>query len=316
MNQKYETPQKVLLRNTASFVDWSPGLYVRSSTNGLNGSSHIFAASPRSARSFTSYNNRLLARYGVPSAQSGRMFWTKKGTNTTKGEMSIIDGICQNRSEELRGKQRGLPVFARSHTDAWKTTQSLDVDNLRTPRTQRSMDSGGISAREMENWTLGPVRKEYMHLNDEHSFPFSIQHFCNCFENKNEHLPQLEAIPKSNIQTHSIPTNKATRIPPIRKRKGVSYVKKYKQKSDTNPDVIYEKTVMDIYLPNMDQDDASSVNTPVPTLKYTTRQNERPQSVDVSGKPIHPFQAQGVQPPAVPFNSPTVSRAQSPEPVD
>ena len=222
--------------HVASFVDWSPALTVATIQRDVT-----FLERKLSAVKVSSRDKALPLRYPVPCAQSGRMFWNQRQT-TTRGELSIIDGICRNRSDLHRDRQQRLNRQPSSHKFAWHYNADVTQqrrDALRS-RAERSTD--------MEEWQLGLVRKERLDMNDEHVMT-SLK-----FDDKQ----RQESAQNIAIYSHA----KRKKLGRKSRRVGGAIVARQVERSSDNPEVILRKTVLDVFLP------LTRTDTP-PRLTYT-----------------------------------------------
>ena len=270
--------------SVATFVDWSPGLYVHA----LSEQAVTSGALPG--------HHRPVSGYPMPCAQSGRMFWTNKKT-TTKGELSIIDGICRNRSDAHKSKQQALNAAPRSHKSAWNYEHDVT-----TRRRRKTSASNAPATRDMGAYELGPVRKEAMDLNDYHRVNSSL-----CHVNQAKNPGVREFMSKKHMTTSA-----------KQSKRGGIVVAKQLQRSSQNPDVLLEKTLLDVYLPAI-----SSDVTDAPSLRYTTHSNRTdPYAArydaaaaaandDVNAH-VTAAPAEYKLPPLAPNNSPRVSQLGSP----
>ena len=224
--------------HVASFVDWSPALTVATMQRDVT-----FLERNLKTLKVSQTKANLPLRYPVPCAQSGRMFWNPTKT-TTRGELSIIDGICRNRSGRHRERQVRVNQHPSSHKFAWHYADDVTqqrCDAIRT-RAERSHDNS-------EQWLLGPIRKKALDLNDEHvmtSFDLSAT--------------QVRQDAAESVAIYS--RVKRQKLGKKSRRVGGVIVAKQVERSKDNPQILQRKTVLDVFLPLTGSDSP-------PSLKYT-----------------------------------------------
>lgn len=225
-----------LRAHVASFVDWSPALTVATMQRDVT----FLERNLKSLK--TSHTKTLPLRYPVPCAQSGRMFWNQHKT-TTRGELSIIDGICRNRSDLHRERQERLNRQPSSHKFAWHYDDDVTQkrrDAIRS-RAERVLDASELQ--------LGPIRKQPLNLNDEHVMT-------------SFNMADAQVVSESGQSVAVYSKIKRQKLGRKSQRIGGSIVARKVERSKDDPTVLQRKTVLDVFLP------LTSSDTP-PALTYT-----------------------------------------------